>query len=195
MTAATYTYKSYAPDGTVIEKDVVKVTGQTRKVLGITCRVVRDTVMDEDGNVTEDTTDWYAQDRDGNVWYFGEIAQNFDEEGILDNIDGSWTAGVEGAKPGIIMYANPQRGKTYRQEFLLGEAEDVGKVVGLDTLPALPAGARFPDGVHGPYLHIQDFSALEPGVVEDKYYAPRVGLVLVVAEDGTKEVLIRIARP
>ena len=196
LTPATYTFKSYAPDGTVTEKNIVKVTSLTRKILGVTCRVVRDTVMDEDGNVTEDTTDWYAQNKDGNVWYFGEIAQQF-EDGILVGIDGSWTAGVEGAKPGIIMYANPQGGITYRQEFLLGEAEDVATVVGLDTLPALPPGVKFPSGVHGPFLHTQDFSALEPGVVEDKYYAPGVGVVLIVPQDGTgtKEVLVRITRP
>jgi hypothetical protein len=200
LTPATYTYKSYAPNGTVIEKDIVKVTNQTRPILGVTCRVVRDIVTDPDDNVTEDTTDWYAQDVNGNVWYFGEIAQQF-EGGILVGIEGSWTAGKEGAKPGYIMLANPKVGDVYRQEFALGDAEDMARVVetGLLTIP-LPAGVNLPDGVTGPYLHTQDFSALEPDSVlegqhEDKYCAPGVGLVLTIAPDGTKEVLVGITKP
>ena len=200
LTPATYTYMSYAPDGTVTEKDIVKVTNKTREILGVTCRVVRDIVKDPDGNVTEDTTDWYAQDVKGNVWYFGEIAQQF-EDGILVGIEGSWTAGKDGAKPGYIMLANPKKGDVYRQEFALGDAEDMGRVVetGLSTIP-LPPGVKLPKGVHGPYLHTQDFSALDPGSVlegqyEDKYYAPGVGLVLVIAPDGTREVLVSITKP
>jgi hypothetical protein len=186
-------------DGTFTEKDVVTVTKQTRQILGVTCRVVRDIVTDPDGNVTEDTTDWYAQDVNGNVWYFGEIAQQF-EDSVLVGIEGSWTAGKDGAKPGYIMLANPKIGDVYRQEFALGDAEDMARVVetGLSTIP-LPSGVSLPNGVTGPYLHTQDFSALDPGSVlegqyEDKYYAPGVGLVLTVPQDGTgiKEVLVSI---
>ena len=200
LTPATYRYKSFAPDGTVTEKDKVKVTGDTRTILGVTCRTVRDIVTDPDGNVTEDTTDWYAQQDNGIVWYFGEIAQQF-EDGILVGIEGSWTAGKDGAKPGFIMLANPKKGDVYRQEFALGDAEDMARVVetGLSKIP-LPPGVNLPNGVHGPYLHTQDFSALDPGSVlegqyEDKYYAPGVGLVLTVAPDGTKEVLVSITKP
>ena len=200
LTPATYTYTSYAPNGTVTEKGIVTVTDQTRQILGVTCRVVRDIVKDPGDNVTEDTTDWYAQDVNGNVWYFGEIAQQF-EGGILVGIEGSWTAGKEGAKPGYIMLANPKKGDVYRQEFALGDAEDMARVVeiGLSTIP-LPSGVNLPNGVTGPYLHTQDFSAPEPGSVlegqyEDKYYAPGVGLVLTIAPDGTKEVLESFTKP
>jgi hypothetical protein len=148
--------------------------------------------------VTEDTTDWYAQEQDqkgkDNVWYFGEIAQQFTDN-ILVGIEGSWTAGVEGAKPGIIMFAHPENnvGRTYRQEFALGDAEDVAKIIKIvNTLPKLPPRVSLPGTVHGPYLHTQDFSALEPDVLEDKYYAPGVGLVLTDPHDGTLEVLIEI---
>lgn len=190
LKSAVYTYESRDSSGKRIERDVVKVTQGTREILGVDCRIVRDTVTDLESNeVTEDTTDWYAQDKNGNVWYFGEIAQQF-EGGILVGIEGSWTAGVDEAKPGIIMYANPSYGVTYRQEFLLGEAEDVSKVV--EKVDNLPGNPKLPKGVHGPYLHTQDFSALEPGVVEDKYYAPGVGLVLVLTQDGTMEVLVSI---
>ena len=191
---AIYKYKTFAEDGTVTEKDVVKVTRGTRRILEITARVVRDTVTDaETGSVLEDTTDWYAEDIYGNVWYFGEIAQQF-EDGILVGIEGSWTAGVDGAKPGIVMFASPQKNVTYRQEFALGDAEDVATVVGfVNKLPTLPPGVNLPQRVHGPFLHTQDFSALEPGVLEDKYYAPGVGMVLTVANDGTTDVLVSIS--
>ena len=99
------------------------------------------------------------------------------------------------------MLANPKIGDVYRQEFALGDAEDMARVVetGLSKIP-LPSGVNLPNGVHGPYLHTQDFSALDPGSVlegqyEDKYYAPDVGLVLTVAPDGTKEVLVSITKP
>jgi hypothetical protein len=205
LSEATYRYKSFDQNGNVIEKDKVKVTGGTRTIIGVTCRAVRDTVTDPDGNVTEDTTDWYAQSINGDVWYFGEIAQQFiteDGKPILVGIEGSWTAGVEGAKPGIIMFAHPQNdvGRTYREEFALGDAEDVSKVIEvglrLTDLPDLP---NIPNKVKnqlpkGPYVHTQDFSALEPGVVEDKYYAKGVGLVLTIAPDGT-EILVSITKP
>lgn len=193
----TYTYKSFDSKNEITETVVVQVQNKTRSILGVACRVVQDTVYEGDSQdkKIEDTTDWYAEDSQHNVWYFGEIAQNFNEEGILEDIDGSWTAGVEGAKPGIIMFADPgiHIGKTYRQEFALGEAEDVAKIIEIvNQLPALPAGVSLPASVKGPYLHTQDFSALEPGVVEDKYYAPGVGVVLVIAPDGTKEVLVKM---
>lgn len=200
LTPATYLYTSFAPDGTIIEYDEVKVTADTRTILGVICRAVRDIVTDPDDNVKEDTTDWYAEQDNGNVWYFGEIAQEF-ENGILVGIEGSWTAGKDDAKPGVIMFADPKIGDVYRQEFALGDAEDMARVVetGLSTIP-LPSGVNLPVGVHGPYLHTQDFSALDPdsvleGQYEDKYYAPGVGLVLTVAPDGTKEVLVSITKP
>jgi len=192
-----YTYKNYDENGKIQETIVVQVKNEIREIEGVNCRVVQDTAYEGDDVVDkiEDTTDWYALDNSGTVWYFGEIAQNF-EDGVLDNIDGSWTAGKEGAKPGIIMFANPADhiGETYRQEFALSEAEDMGKIIEIiDALPALPDGVTLPAGVHGPYLHTQDFSALEPDVVEDKYYAPGVGNILVVNEDtGEIEVLVTI---
>jgi hypothetical protein len=193
----TYTYKSFDSKNEITETGVVQVQNKTRSILGVACRVVQDTVYEGDSQdkKIEDTTDWYAEDSQHNVWYFGEIAQNFNEEGILEDIDGSWTAGVEGAKPGIIMFADPgiHIGKTYRQEFALGEAEDVAKIIEIvNQLPVLPAGVSLPASVKGPYLHTHDFSALEPGVVEDKYYAPGVGVVLVIAPNGTKEVLVKM---
>ncbi len=204
-----YTYQSKNPNDSedpdmILQTIVVKVKGTTT-IAGVTCRIVTDKVYDgegTDGDLVEDTIDWFAQDNDGNVWYFGEttIAYEYDENGNpTASTEGSWMAGVDEAKPGIIMYAAPgdHKDALYRQEFLLGTAEDLGKVIGIvDTLVGLlPDGVSLPDGVVGPYLHTQDSTPLDvPAVIEDKYYAPGVGLVLTV-EPEAKEVLTEIEPP
>ncbi len=196
----TYTYKTFPPSAVYpSETIVVAVKNETRVIEGVTCRVVQDTVYEGDGDdpnkKIEDTTDWYALHESGDLWYFGEIALNF-EDGVVSNIDGSWTAAVEGAKPGVMMYADPAAniGVTYRQEFALGEAEDVAEIIEIvPDLPPLPTVDRLPEGVQGPYLHTLEFAALEPGVFEDKYYAPGIGNVLIVKQEtGESEVLVSI---
>jgi hypothetical protein len=157
------------------ERNEVVVTDQTRKVLGITATVVRDTET-RDGALVEDTFDWYAQDRDGNVWYLGE-----DTRAIRNGEPspaGSWEAGVDGALPGIIMKADPQVGDAYRQEYYRGQAEDMGKVVRSGDSERLPF--RSFDGL----LVTQDWTPLEPEVIEEKYYAKGVGLVLETTVRG-----------
>jgi hypothetical protein len=109
----------------------VTVTSTPKTVLGVNCVEVRDTVT-VDGEVTEDTLDWYAQDRDGNVWYFGEDTKEY-EGGVVVSTAGSWEAGVNGAKPGIVMKASPVVGVTYRQEYLACEAEDHADVLATST--------------------------------------------------------------
>ena len=79
-------------------------------VLGVTTIVVRDRAW-EDGESIEDTFDWYAQDNDGKVWYSGEDSKEI-EDGKIVSTEGSWEAGVDGAKPGIVMKSNPQVGDT-----------------------------------------------------------------------------------
>lgn len=157
----------------------VTVTEDTFEIAGVETIAVRDIVTDEEGELIEDTIDWYAQDTDGNVWYFGEIARDF-EDGILVSIDGSFRAGIDGAKPGIIMLANPMIGDVYRQEMAWGEAEDAAEVLDLagdDSVPAADCG--------GACLVTRDFSPMEPEANEHKYYAPGVGLVLEFhVEDG-----------
>ncbi|RMF90668.1 MAG: hypothetical protein D6736_06430 [Nitrospinota bacterium] len=157
-------------EGAGEEHTEVFVTHETKEILGVTCIVVRDTVMVA-GEIIEDTFDYYAQDREGNVWYFGELSQEF-EDGELVSLAGSWKAGEDGAKPGIIMEADPQVGDVYRQEFALGEAEDLAEVLNLDASVIVPFGA------FDHTLQTEDFSPLEPGVREQKFYAPGVGLVL-----------------
>lgn len=171
------------------EKITVTVTEDTKEILGVTCAVIHD-VVEEDGEIIEDTLDWYAQDVEGNVWYFGEIAQNF-EDGELTDIDGSWMAGVEGAKIGILMPINPVEGQVYRQEFALGEAEDMGEILSLTATESV-AGASCTDNC----LKTRDFTPLEPDVEEQKYYAPNIGVILEVdLETGERVELIEMITP
>jgi len=196
-----YTYENYDKNGDIQETIVVEVKDETREIEGVTCRVVQDTVYEgnsQDEKI-EDTTDWYALNTNGDVWYFGEIALNF-EDGVVSDIDGSWTTGVEGAKPGILMYADPEahEGETYRQEFALSEAEDVATIVEILSYEEFKAqvlgGEEVPEVFGtGKFLHTREWSPLEPGDenVEDKYYGEGVGNVLIVNEDtGEREVLI-----
>jgi hypothetical protein len=180
-------------DGEKSERIKVEVLEETKEILGVTCIVVRDRVweFDDEGEkgLVEDTLDWYAQDLDGNVWYFGEIAKNF-EDGELVDVEGSWTAGKDGAKPGILMYADPVGGTLYRQEFALGDAEDMGQVEAfVDSLAV--RGETYTN-----VLKTRDFTPIEPDVLEFKYYAPGVGPVL--EEDpatGERVELRRIVSP
>ncbi|MFA4918388.1 MAG: hypothetical protein WC581_03945 [Thermodesulfovibrionales bacterium] len=151
----------------------VKVTHSTKVILGVTCVEVRDTVK-VDGVLAEYTLDWYAQDKDGNVWYFGENAVEFDANGEVIGFGGSWEAGVNGAKPGIIMEAHPQGGDIYRQEFALGAAEDMAEV--LSTYESITVHSV----TYNLCLKTKEFSALEPDVVENKFYAPSVGNIQTV---------------
>ena len=159
---------TYEGDGEVIQ---VTVTEDVFDILGVPVVAVRDLVT-EDGVEIEDTNDYFAQDVDGNVWYFGEIALNYEDGRVVD-IDGSWQAGVDGAQPGIVMHASPMIGMVYRQEYLLSEAEDVGEVVDTAATELVPAAM-----CSGTCLVIQDSTPLEPGVTELKYFAPGIGLIL-----------------
>jgi hypothetical protein len=160
------------------ERNEVVVTNQTREVMGITATVVTDTET-RDGELVEQTADWFAQDRDGNVWYLGEDTKAF--ENGQPSVAGSWEAGVDGALPGIIMKADPQVGDAYRQEFYRGEAEDMGKVVRVGDAETVPF--RSFEGL----LVTQDWSPLEPSVVEEKFYAKGVGLILETTVRGGSE--------
>lgn len=156
---------------------VVTVSSRTRTIAnGIEASVVRDTVT-EDGDLVEDTLDWYAQDAEGNVWYLGEDTAEF-EDGELTTRAGSFEAGVDGALPGIIMPADPLVGVGYRQEYYRGEAEDNGEVLALGQQVDVPAG-HFDDVVV-----TADTITLEPEVLEFKLYAPGVGLVTALGLSG-----------
>ena len=151
-----------------VERIEVVVTDERKTILGIDAVVVRDTVT-KDGVLFEDTYDWYAQDVDGNVWYLGEATEEH-EDGEVSTA-GSWEAGVDGALPGIVMQAAPAVGDAYRQELYPGEAEDVAEVVRLGQSIDVRAG-HYDD-----VLVTEEWNPLEPEVLEEKSYAPGVGLV------------------
>jgi hypothetical protein len=159
-------------------KDVFVVTDEAKQILGVTARVVHDTAY-LNGKVSEITDDWFAQDDDGNVWYLGE----FTTEVETGSHEGSWQAGVQGAKPGIIMEAQPKVGDTYYQEFFQHFAEDQARVVKLDESVCVPY--RCFDNV----LVTEDFTALDPGVADHKYYAPGVGEIKEKRIQGGTEVI------
>lgn len=158
-----------------LERVEVTVTDETREVMGVPVVVVRDTVT-VNGEVVEDTYDWFAQDKDGNVWYLGEDSREY-EDGEVVSTEGSWEAGVSGALPGIMMWASPEPGAPYRQEYLAGVAEDMARVIQLDGDAQVPFGA-FTD-----VLVTEEWTPLETGQTERKYYVRGVGLVL---EEGIK---------
>ena len=159
------------------QKVVVTVTPKTKQIAnGVEALVVHD-VVTEDGEPTEVTDDWYAQDSEGNIWYMGEDTAEY-ENGKISSRSGSFEAGVDGAEPGIIMPAAPQPGMTYRQEYYKGEAEDIGAVVDTDTQAEVPAGH------YRPTLMTEDTNPLEPKVLEFKFYAEGVGPVLAVSVSG-----------
>src|SRR5215510_7012256 len=157
------------------EHTEVVVTDQQKVVMGIPVVVVRDTVSVR-GEVVEDTYDWFAQDRDGNVWYMGEDSKEY-ENGQVTSTGGSWEGGVDGALPGIVMQAHPTQGQAYRQEYYKGQAEDMAEVAQVGTTKAIALG-QYTDVVV-----IKEWSPLEPDVVEQKYYAPGIG---VIAEETLK---------
>jgi hypothetical protein len=172
-----------------VEHETITVTDKTKEVLGVITTVVKDTVKVR-GELVEHTFDWYAQDEDGNVWYFGEDTAEY-EDGKVVSREGSWEAGVDGAQPGIIMNADPQVTDSFRQEYYKGEAEDMYWVVDTGGSITVPYGRL--DEV----VHTLEWNPLEPKVVGEKFYAPGVGLVWERALSGGKEIfeLLDVTRP
>jgi hypothetical protein len=177
-------YEGQNEDGET-ERVEIAVTADTKAILGVNTTVVREREW-VNGELVEDTFDWFAQDKEGNVWYFGEESKEI-EDGEVVSTKGSWEAGVDGAKPGILMKANPRTGDTYRQEFLKGEAEDMGRVLSTDETVGIRLGS------YENCVQIQDWSPLEPKVIEHKFYCKAVGnLVLerkVAGESGEMELI------
>jgi hypothetical protein len=167
--------------GGVAQEDSVEVLSETKTILGIAATVVHDRVYSE-GSLTEDTFDWYAQDMDGNVWYLGEDTKEL-ENGQVVSTEGSWEAGVNGAEAGIIMWADPSAhiGAEYRQEFARGVAEDLGKVVAVDQSVDVPFGSL------SGCVKTEDRSALEPGILENKFYCSQIGLTLEQGVQGSTD--------
>ena len=181
-----WVYREIDEEGAEVRVEVVVTDEQKELANGVTALVVRD-IVTQDGELIEDTFDWYAQDGDGNVWYMGEDTAEF-EDGKVVTKEGSWEAGVDGALPGVIMPADPRPGLAYRQEYYEGEAEDNGEILSVEEMADVPFG-HFED-----VLLTKDTIAIEPDVLEYKLYAPGVGPVLVfgVSGGGGREELVQM---
>lgn len=188
LVGAKYVYEGNTEEG--IERIEIMVLPENRTVMGIRATVLRDKVF-LNGQLVEDTYDWYAQDKDGNVWYLGEDVKNY-ENGQLKDTAGSWEAGVDGALPGIIMYANPQErlGEIYRQEYYKGKAEDMAELLSATESVVVP------HGMFKNVLQTKDYTPLEPELLEHKYYAKGIGMVKTVSlSTGEEVVLIEFVAP
>jgi hypothetical protein len=172
----TYLYRG-VKDGEP-SRDVVTVTHRVVRIDGAPCIAVRDRLY-LSGRLEERTTDWYTQDRYGNVWYFGEATAELDENGHVVSTEGSWRAGVNGARPGVFMPAHPRVGQSFRQEFLRGQAEDHFTIVALQTSVTPPYRPRS--------LLTKEWTPLEPGVVDHKLYVRNVGTVIEQTVKGGDE--------
>lgn len=180
----TLVYEVVTPEG--IEHIEYQETNVVRTLNGISCREVHD-VSSINGQLHEDTLDWFAQQNNGDVWYMGEFSEQLDN-GFVEGTEGTWRFGKDGAKPGIQMRASPSVGDVYRQEYALGDAEDMARTVALDQTVTVPAG------VFQHCVASDEWSPLAAGAnVERKYFAPGVGLVLTIElATGTREELIAI---
>jgi hypothetical protein len=175
-------------DGEEVEETiVVTVTDKVKLIEGIPCLVVNDTVA-EDGDVLEDTDDWFAQDVDGNVWYCGEISRNqelFDgdqpEVPELVDLEGSWKSGRDGAEAGILLPFAPTVGSVIRQEVLFADAEDIIEIESLEGTESSPAAS-----CDGNCLVTLDYTPLEPGEFENKYYLPNIGMIVETKIDSSE---------
>jgi hypothetical protein len=159
-------------------RDVVTVTDRVKKIEGVPCVAVHDRLYMR-GHLEERTTDWYSQDAHGNVWYFGENTAELNAHGRVTSTEGTWKAGVDGAKAGIYIPGSPRLGQTGRQEFLKGHAEDHFEIIGLFGTVAPPGKANT--------LLTKEWTPLEPGVVDHKMYVRGIGTVLEQSQRGPDE--------
>jgi hypothetical protein len=169
-----YIYRSETIQGVEVVEEFV--TSGHKTILGVPTTIVCNREM-LNGILVEETLDWYAQDENGNVWYFGEDTRTY-RDGVAKSAQGSWEAGVNGAKPGIVMPAVPYVGDEFAQEGAPGVAEDMARVVGLSETVSVPFG------VFKECLKTLEYNKLEPGDQEYKFFARNVGLVLEAEPDG-----------
>ena len=171
-----WTYDEVDDEGRALTV-VVTVTSLTRTMAnGVIARVVRDSVSAREG-IVEDTFDYYAQHRDGSLWYLGEDTAEY-EDGKVSSKEGSFEAGVDGALAGIVMPGRPEVGMKYRQEFYQGHAEDNGQILSVSEIAEVPAG-KF-----GDVLLTRDTITIQPDVLEYKFYAKGIGPVMTLGVSG-----------
>jgi len=178
-TGKKYILEGQSADG--LERTEEQRLGTTKTILGITCIEVEFKGY-LNGVLIEKAIDWYAQDNNGNVWYFGEVVDNYNSNGTLKDHAGSWEAGVDGAQPGTIMPANPQVGMAYREEYYFNHAEDRAEVTGTGLTVMIPFGT-FTN-----CIKTRNWTELEPDLNENKFYAPGIGLIKEVDVKDNSEI-------
>lgn len=179
-------YEARTEDG--LARIEIAITGETRRIMGVETLVYHDREY-LDGELVEETKDFIAQDNDGNVWYFGEEVDNY-ENGELKDHGGAWFAGYEGAKPGIWIKAKHVVGDSYRQEYWRGEAEDMAKIVatGVTVITSI--------GTYQNCTKTYDWTPLDPEAMEHKYYCPETGSVVLIEDltSGERVELIKVKK-
>jgi hypothetical protein len=173
-------YKGVHENGKTPQADDEFVTHKTKQILGVTCTVIRD-VVSSHGKPIEKTFDWYAQDKDGNVWYMGEDTREL-VHGKFVKMSDSWQGGVNGAEPGIIMPGHPRPGDAYRQEYYPGHALDQARVLGQGGPQKVPFGS-----FKQTLLTVETSPKIDPGVAERKYYVKGVGDIREHTVSGNHE--------
>ena len=181
-----YMYEGKKAGG--VERIEITVLSKTRQVMGVETRVVRDQVF-LNGSLIEDTLDWYAQDTEGNVWYFGEDTAEYDD-GVITSHHGAWEAGVDGALPGMVMKAHPKVGEMYRQEYYAGIAEDMAEILSITDRVGVPFGT------YENCVKTFDYTPLDPKSLENKYYCKETGFTTLEIDttDGERTELINIEK-
>jgi len=167
-------------------RELFTVTRSTKVIQGVRCTAVFDRLYLR-GRLFERTTDWYAQDRRGAVWYFGERTAELDANGHVTSTEGSWQSGVDGAKAGIYMSAHPRVGQSFRQELYPGHADDRFAVV------SLKASVSVPYVTSHQALLTKEWTPLEPGVLDHKLYVRGIGTVKEETVKGGSERNVLVA--
>ncbi len=184
----TYVYRG-AKDGQP-SREVLTVTHKTKLIAGVPCVVIEDRLY-LSGYLEERTTEWYSQDKQGNVWYFGENTAELAKDGRVTSTSGAWQAGVNGAKPGLFMFAHPRVGQSAQQEFYKGQAADHFKVL------SLHASASTPYTTSTNAMLTEEWTPLEPGALDHKLYVRGIGTILEQTVKGGSEraALVSVRRP
>jgi len=178
LAGSTYVYRG-VKDGQA-SREVLTVTRQVKTIDGSRCAVVQDRLY-LSGSLEERTTEWYSQDKQGNVWYFGENTAELAKDGHVTSTSGTWRAGVDGARPGVYMFAQPKVGQTAQQEFYKGQAQDHFRVLSLRTSVSVPYIST------RKAMLTQEWTPLEPGVLDHKLYVRGIGTVLEQTVKGGDE--------
>lgn len=175
--------------GRVTERIEIEILQETKTIEGVETVVYLDKEY-KNGQLVEETRDYLAQHKNGDVWYFGEDVNNY-SNGVLLNHSGSFLHGKDGAKAGIWMKAEQRAGDSYRQEFYVGHAEDMRDTIATGETVATKSGT------YTDCVKVYDWTPLEKDSREHKYHCPQIG-ALALTEDletGSRSELVNVALP